>query len=77
MLDENKQQLGVMSLNDALRLAQAKGLDLVEVVPQAVPPVCRIVDFGKFRYELAKIGATAIETVPLESSIPSLSAIDF
>jgi translation initiation factor IF-3 len=53
-LDENKQQLGVMSLNEALRLAQAKDLDLVEVVPQAVPPVCRIVNYGKLLYEEAK-----------------------
>ncbi len=54
VLDENKQQLGVMSLNEALRLAQAKDLDLVEVVPQAVPPVCRIVNYGKLLYEEAK-----------------------
>ena len=43
-----------MSLNDALRLAQAKQLDLVEIVPNAVPPVCRIVNYGKFLYEEAK-----------------------
>lgn len=54
VVDETKQQLGVMSLNDALRMAQAKGLDLVEVVPHATPPVCRIVDYGKFLYEEAK-----------------------
>ncbi len=54
VLDENKQQLGVMSLNEALRLAQAKDLDLVEVVPQAAPPVCRIVNYGKLLYEEAK-----------------------
>lgn len=54
VLDENKQQLGVMPLNEALRLAQAKNLDLVEVVPQAVPPVCRIVNYGKLLYEEAK-----------------------
>ncbi len=54
VLDENKQQLGVMSLNEALRLAQAKDLDLVEVVPQATPPVCRIVNYGKLLYEEAK-----------------------
>ena len=54
VLDENKQQLGVMSLNEALRLAQAQGLDLVEVVPQATPPVCRIVNYGKLLYEEAK-----------------------
>ena len=54
MLDENKQQLGVMSLNDALRLAMGKGLDLVEIAPTATPVVCRIVDYGKFMYEEAK-----------------------
>src|SRR5262249_45060275 len=54
VIDENKRQLGVMPLNEALRLAQAKGLDLLETVPNAVPPVCRIVNFGKFQYEEAK-----------------------
>lgn len=48
------QQLGVMKIQDALRVAQQHGLDLVEVAPTANPPVCRIVDFGKFKYELAK-----------------------
>jgi translation initiation factor IF-3 len=51
--DESK-QLGVMSLSDALNLARAQGVDLVEIAPNAVPPVCRLVDFGKFRYEQAK-----------------------
>ncbi len=54
VLDEAKQQLGVMSLNDALRLSQAKGLDLVEIAATATPPVCRIVNYGKFLYEEAK-----------------------
>lgn len=54
VIDESKQQLGVMSLNEALRLAQAKDLDLVEVVPNATPPVCRIVNYGRFLYEEAK-----------------------
>ena len=43
-----------MKLPDALRKAQSLGLNLVEVAPNATPPVCRIVDFGKYRYELAK-----------------------
>ncbi len=50
----NGQQLGVMKIQDALRAAQQHGLDLVEVAPTATPPVCRIVDFGKFKYDLAK-----------------------
>jgi translation initiation factor IF-3 len=54
VLDEEKKPLGVMSLSDALKLAQQKGLDLVEIAATAVPPVCRIVDYGKFRYEQAK-----------------------
>ena len=47
-------QLGVISLADAINLARAKGVDLVEIAPNATPPVCRLVDFGKFRYEQAK-----------------------
>jgi translation initiation factor IF-3 len=46
--------LGVMDTRDALRLAREKALDLVEVNPKAVPPVCKIMDFGKFKYEEAK-----------------------
>ncbi len=45
------EQLGVISTSDALRLAESSGLDLVEISPTANPPVCRIMDFGKFRYE--------------------------
>ncbi|HTD65561.1 MAG TPA: translation initiation factor IF-3 [Candidatus Limnocylindria bacterium] len=48
------QQLGILQLSDAIRQAQALGVDLVEIAPNATPPVCRIVDFGKFRYEQAK-----------------------
>jgi translation initiation factor IF-3 len=48
------EQLGVMKIQDALRAAQQHGLDLVEVAATAIPPVCRIVDFGKFKYDLAK-----------------------
>ena len=54
MVDAEKKPLGVMSLSDALRLAQTAGLDLVEIAPTANPPVCRIVDYGKFRYEESK-----------------------
>ncbi len=50
---DNK-QLGVLSLNDALNLARQHGVDLVEVAATAVPPVCRLVNLGKFRYEKAK-----------------------
>ena len=54
ILGATNEQLGVMKLPDALRKAQSLGLNLVEVAPNATPPVCRIVDFGKYRYELSK-----------------------
>jgi len=47
-------QLGVLQLGEALNLARASGVDLVEIAPNAVPPVVRVVDFGKYRYEQAK-----------------------
>jgi translation initiation factor IF-3 len=47
-------QLGVLSLGDALTMARANGVDLVEIAATANPPVCRLVDYGKFRYEQAK-----------------------
>lgn len=51
--DDGK-QLGIMSVPQALTMARESGLDLVEVAPTAQPPVCRIIDFGKFKYEQAK-----------------------
>jgi len=51
VIGEEGAQLGVMSPTEALRLARERGLDLVEVAPQTSPPVCRILDFNKFRYE--------------------------
>src|SRR5699024_458875 len=48
------QQMGVMSPRDALRLAQERDLDLVKVAPQAKPPVCKILDYGKYRFEMQK-----------------------
>jgi translation initiation factor IF-3 len=47
-------QLGVLPLGEALNQARANGVDLVEIAPNATPPVCRLVDYGKFRYEQAK-----------------------
>ena len=47
-------QLGIISLNDAINLARQNGVDLVEIAATATPPVCRLVDFGKYRYEMAK-----------------------
>ncbi len=54
VVDENGEQLGVLPTFEALRLAQERNLDLVEVAPNAVPPVCRLLDFGKFQYEKQK-----------------------
>lgn len=54
ILAATKEQLGIMRTSDALRRANQMGLDLVEVAPTANPPVCQIVDFGKYRYEQAK-----------------------
>jgi translation initiation factor IF-3 len=54
VLGSTGQQLGVMKLSDALREAQNRGLDLVEVAPTANPPVCKVVALGKFRYDLSK-----------------------
>ena len=47
-------QLGIMSAKDAMQKAQEAGLDLVKIAPQAKPPVCKIIDYGKYRYELAR-----------------------
>jgi translation initiation factor IF-3 len=54
LVDEEGQQLGILPIHEALRLAFEKGLDLVEVAPNAIPPVCRLLDFGKFQYERQK-----------------------
>ena len=48
------EQLGIMSARDALRLAEEAGLDLVKIAPNAKPPVCKIVDYGKYRYEMIR-----------------------
>ncbi|MCA9562604.1 MAG: translation initiation factor IF-3, partial [Myxococcales bacterium] len=54
VIDENGDQLGIMPPRQGLQLAQDRGLDLVEVAPNARPPVCRIMDYGKFKYEQSK-----------------------
>jgi translation initiation factor IF-3 len=50
----DEDQLGILPTHEALRLAEEKGLDLVEISPRAFPPVCRIMDYGKYKYEEAK-----------------------
>jgi translation initiation factor IF-3 len=54
VIGPDNKQLGVFQLNDALNLARQHGVDLVEISANAVPPVCRLIEIGKFRYELAK-----------------------
>jgi translation initiation factor IF-3 len=54
VIDPDGKQLGVFLIKDARRLASERGRDLVEIAPQAKPPVCKIIDFGKFRYEQQK-----------------------
>ena len=54
MIDEEGEQLGILDNREALDLARERGLDLVEVAPMAHPPVCRIMDYGKFKYEESK-----------------------
>ena len=51
VIGEDGEQLGIMSSRDAMKLAEEAGVDLVKIAPTAKPPVCRIVDYGKFRYE--------------------------
>lgn len=54
LIGENGEQLGVMSARDALKLAREADLDLVKIAPTAKPPVCKIIDYGKYRYDLAR-----------------------
>jgi len=54
IIDEDGEQLGIMEVHAARQIAEERGLDLVEVAPTARPPVCKIMDFGKYKYEQAK-----------------------
>ncbi len=54
VIDADGSQLGILPLKEALNIAASKNLDLVDIAPQAKPPVCRIMDYGKYRYEQAK-----------------------
>lgn len=54
MISVEGQQLGILPLQEALRVAKEEGLDLVEVSPKSDPPVCRIMDYGKFKYQASK-----------------------
>lgn len=54
VIGENNEQLGVMGIAEAMKLAEDAGVDLVKIAPNAQPPVCRIIDYGKFRYEQSR-----------------------
>lgn len=54
LVDSDGNQLGIMPARDALKIAEERQLDLVEIAPQAKPPVCRVMDFGKYKYEQSK-----------------------
>jgi len=57
VIDADGEQLGILDTREAIRKAEEAGLDLVEVAPTAKPPVCRIMDFGKYKYEISKKAA--------------------
>jgi translation initiation factor IF-3 len=54
LIDQDGKQLGVVATIEAMRLAREAGLDLVEISPNAAPPVCKILDYGKYKYEIKK-----------------------
>lgn len=59
LIDENGENRGVVSIREALQIAADAGLDLIEISPQAVPPVCKVLDYGKYKYETQKRKAEA------------------
>jgi translation initiation factor IF-3 len=59
LIGSDGQNIGIVSLNDALMTAKEQGLDLIEIAPNAKPPVCKITDFGKYKYELQKKASQA------------------
>jgi translation initiation factor IF-3 len=70
VISEDGQNLGIMPLNDALKLAQDAGLDLIEISPNAVPPIAKIMDFGKYQYEekkKTKVAKTKLKTVEIKT----------
>lgn len=54
LIDENGENRGIVSIREALAIADDAGLDLIEISPQAVPPVCKVLDYGKYKYEVQK-----------------------
>ena len=54
LIGEDGEQLGIVSAKEALKIAEDAGLDLVKIAPNAKPPVCKVIDYGKYRYEMAR-----------------------
>jgi len=75
VIDSENQNLGVLSIKEALELAESKGMDLIEINPNANPPIAKIMDFGKYQYEIskklkkAKAGAKTTETKSIQIKI--------
>jgi translation initiation factor IF-3 len=75
VIDSEGQNLGILSIKDALELAQNKGLDLIEISPNAIPPIAKIMDFGKYQYEVnkklkkSKAGSKPTETKSIQIKI--------
>jgi len=75
VIDDKNQSIGVLSIKDALEMAQSRGMDLIEISPNANPPVAKIMDFGKYQYEIskrlkkAKAGAKMTETKSIQIKI--------
>jgi translation initiation factor IF-3 len=75
VIDDQNQNIGVLSIKEALELAQNRGLDLIEISPNANPPVAKVMDFGKYQYEAskklkkAKAGAKPTETKSIQIKI--------
>ena len=67
-------QLGLFGIRDAQRVADEQGLDLVEIAPNAEPPVCRVMDYGKFKYQQAMKAKQARKNQSYEPAWPSLPA---
>jgi len=73
VISDEGDQLGIMPLAEALKTAREAGLDLVEVAPEAAPPVCRVMDFGRYKYQLSKKSAESRK----KSSVIEIKEIKF
>ena len=69
MVAADGKQVGILSVHEALKMAEEQGVDLVEVAPNANPPVCRLMDFGKYKYELKKQAGAKRQKVQLVKEV--------